>query len=182
MFEQKDQLKITQIIHDPWGSYFGAGKQGAIGGHGTHLHLGFAKGPPGDSGKVEEDESGNTKVVPTGGAEGLAGLGDDAAFSSTMSQAMGSGGGDSNTEGEKKGGIFDFMSKATTGIAGLLGFTKLDIPGLLGLTGKNNLNNVIQGMLNPSSANASTQAPTIPKYDPNRDEEGSTNPYKTARS
>ena len=54
MYERKDELKITQIIHDPWGSWFGGSKGGAIGGHGTHLHLGFAKGLVGDDGKLDE--------------------------------------------------------------------------------------------------------------------------------
>lgn len=46
MYRQRNALKLTQIIHDPWGSWFaGGGKGGAIGGHDTHLHLGFASGP-----------------------------------------------------------------------------------------------------------------------------------------
>lgn len=45
MYQNRDKLKLTQIIHDPWGSWFaGGGKGGAIGGHDTHLHLGFASG------------------------------------------------------------------------------------------------------------------------------------------
>ena len=49
MYKNRNALKLTQIIHDPWGSWFaGGGKGGAIGGHDTHLHLGFASGP-GDS-------------------------------------------------------------------------------------------------------------------------------------
>jgi hypothetical protein len=46
MYKNRNQLKLTQIIHDPWGSWFAGGAKGSgIGGHDTHLHLGFASGP-----------------------------------------------------------------------------------------------------------------------------------------
>ncbi len=64
VYQKKDDMKLTQIIHDPWGSWFGGGKEGGIGGHGTHLHLGFASGPGGDTGSL----SGNG---PNGGGGGI---------------------------------------------------------------------------------------------------------------
>jgi hypothetical protein len=46
MYKNRSALKLTQIIHDPWGSWFAGGsKGGGIGGHDSHLHLGFASGP-----------------------------------------------------------------------------------------------------------------------------------------
>ena len=67
MFEQKDKLKLTQIIHDPWGSWFkGESKPGpAIGGHPTHLHLAFENGPTGTqgsdySGKISSSSGGSS--------------------------------------------------------------------------------------------------------------------------
>jgi|SaaInlV_120m_DNA_3_1039746.scaffolds.fasta_scaffold00536_11 hypothetical protein len=44
VFDLRKQFKLTQIIHDPWGSWFaGEGRKGAaIGGHPSHLHLAFA--------------------------------------------------------------------------------------------------------------------------------------------
>lgn len=52
VYKQKDALKLTQIIHDPWGAWFkGESKPGrAIGGHPDHLHLGFGKGAGGAMG------------------------------------------------------------------------------------------------------------------------------------
>lgn len=46
VFKNRKKLKATQIIHDPWGSWFAgqSNKGGAIGGHPTHLHIAFAKG------------------------------------------------------------------------------------------------------------------------------------------
>ena len=44
MYEQRNKLMLSQIIHDPWGSWFAGGsKGGGIGGHDTHLHLAFKK-------------------------------------------------------------------------------------------------------------------------------------------
>ena len=56
MYKKRDEYNLTQIIHDPWGSWFaGESQKGpAYGGHPTHLHLGFAKGPVGDKGFVGE--------------------------------------------------------------------------------------------------------------------------------
>lgn len=49
MFQNRRQFKLTQIIHDPWGYWLGGSKVNApFGGHGTHLHLGFASGPGAD--------------------------------------------------------------------------------------------------------------------------------------
>lgn len=50
VYKNRKKLKATQIIHDPWGSWFAgqSNKGGAIGGHPTHLHIAFAKGK-GDS-------------------------------------------------------------------------------------------------------------------------------------
>ena len=43
VYENRKKFRLTQIIHDPWGSWFAGGsKGGGIGGHGTHLHLAFA--------------------------------------------------------------------------------------------------------------------------------------------
>ena len=44
VFDLRKQFKLTQIIHDPWGSWFaGEGRKGAaLGGHPSHLHLAFA--------------------------------------------------------------------------------------------------------------------------------------------
>ena len=44
VFENRKQFKLTQIIHDGWGSWFaGEGSKGApYGGHPHHLHLAFA--------------------------------------------------------------------------------------------------------------------------------------------
>lgn len=52
VYKQRDALKLTQIIHDPWGAWFkGESKPGpAIGGHPEHLHLGFGKGQGGPLG------------------------------------------------------------------------------------------------------------------------------------
>lgn len=49
VYKQRDTLKLTQIIHDPWGAWFkGESKPGpGIGGHSEHLHLGFGKGKGG---------------------------------------------------------------------------------------------------------------------------------------
>lgn len=45
-YDKRDQLKLTQIIHDGWGSWFageGSYSPGPFGGHPEHLHLAFAK-------------------------------------------------------------------------------------------------------------------------------------------
>lgn len=44
IYKNRKKLKLTQIIHDPWGSWFSgeSSKGGAYGGHPTHLHLAFA--------------------------------------------------------------------------------------------------------------------------------------------
>ena len=45
-YDKRDQLKLTQIIHDGWGSWFageGSYTPGPYGGHPEHLHLAFAK-------------------------------------------------------------------------------------------------------------------------------------------
>jgi len=54
MYQQREALNLTQIIHDPWGSWFAgeSSKGGAYGGHDTHLHLGFASGPASDKGYI----------------------------------------------------------------------------------------------------------------------------------
>jgi hypothetical protein len=67
MYKNRDQLKLTQIIHDPWGSWFaGGGKGGAIGGHDTHLHLGFASGP----GDAIGDLKGSSESSSDAGGDG----------------------------------------------------------------------------------------------------------------
>lgn len=67
MYRNRSQLKLTQIIHDPWGSWFaGGGKGGAIGGHDSHLHLGFASGP----GAENLDIQGGDYTSPSGGGGG----------------------------------------------------------------------------------------------------------------
>ena len=76
MYQNREKLKLTQIIHDPWGSWFaGGGKGGAIGGHDTHLHLGFASGPS-DGADLGDF------IVPSGG-ESYAGGGGGGGASST---------------------------------------------------------------------------------------------------
>lgn len=58
MYKNRNALKLTQIIHDPWGSWFaGGGKGGAIGGHPTHLHLGFASGPGSENVELSSSSS-----------------------------------------------------------------------------------------------------------------------------
>jgi len=54
MYQKREALNLTQIIHDPWGSWFAgeSSKGGAYGGHETHLHLGFASGPASDKGYI----------------------------------------------------------------------------------------------------------------------------------
>jgi hypothetical protein len=67
MYKNRAQLKLTQIIHDPWGSWFaGGGKGGAIGGHDSHLHLGFASGP----GAENLDIQGGDYTSPGDGGDG----------------------------------------------------------------------------------------------------------------
>lgn len=70
LYQKRNELKLTQIIHDPWGSWFaGEGsKGGAIGGHPTHLHLGFASGPGG--GDVGDTGAGSGAAGSTGAAAG----------------------------------------------------------------------------------------------------------------
>jgi GH24 family phage-related lysozyme (muramidase) len=65
VFKNRKKLKATQIIHDPWGSWFAgqANKGRAIGGHPTHLHIAFAKGK-GDS------TAGLTSGTKSGGSGG----------------------------------------------------------------------------------------------------------------
>jgi len=70
IYQNRSKLKVTQIIHDPWGAWFaGEGsKGGGIGGHGTHLHIGFASGDTaGSIGDAANSGSG------TGGANGSGG-------------------------------------------------------------------------------------------------------------
>ena len=59
MYRQRKELNLTQIIHDPWGAWFaGEGQKGpGIGGHETHLHLGFASGPASDKGYVGKGDA-----------------------------------------------------------------------------------------------------------------------------
>ena len=44
LFENRKKFNLTQIIHDPWGSWFAgeSSKGGSYGGHPSHLHLAFA--------------------------------------------------------------------------------------------------------------------------------------------
>ena len=72
MFEQKDKLKLTQIIHDPWGSWFkGESKPGAaIGGHPTHLHLAFENGPGGDIESTQGSDYSGKIGSSSGGSSG----------------------------------------------------------------------------------------------------------------
>ncbi|AOO10388.1 hypothetical protein RW03080701_012 [Synechococcus phage S-RIM8] len=91
-YKLRDKLKLTQIIHDGWGSwFFGGGKSGpGSKGHPSHLHLGFAgaksEGIQGGSGapaggygysallnligKYESDSVGGYNAVNQGGADG----------------------------------------------------------------------------------------------------------------
>ncbi len=46
MYQNRAKFKLTQIIFDPWGYWFGGAKSSRpYGGHPNHLHLGFASGP-----------------------------------------------------------------------------------------------------------------------------------------
>ena len=77
MYRQRKELNLTQIIHDPWGAWFaGEGQKGpGIGGHETHLHLGFATGPASDKGYVgagNENTPGNNSTGGMFGAVGSA--------------------------------------------------------------------------------------------------------------
>ena len=88
-YNNRKQMKLSQIIHDGWGSWFaGGGKRGpGAFGHPEHLHLGFAKaisgGINGTSaaahgygklldliGKRESDSVGGFNAVNQGGADG----------------------------------------------------------------------------------------------------------------
>ena len=47
MYEKRKELKVTQIIHDGWGSWFSGESKPSkkpFGGHDSHLHLAFANG------------------------------------------------------------------------------------------------------------------------------------------
>ena len=97
LYKNRSALKLTQIIHDPWGSWFaGGGKGGGIGGHDTHVHLGFAKGPGDASIDLKE-----------GGGPGGAG-----------------GGGDSTTTptDEAEANPFEALEKAVSALRGTLGY------------------------------------------------------------
>ena len=75
MYQNREKLKLTQIIHDPWGSWFAGGKKGgAIGGHDTHLHLGFASGP-GDAADVGDFNVPSDSYAGGGGGGGFTGGG-----------------------------------------------------------------------------------------------------------
>jgi hypothetical protein len=105
MYRNRSQLKLTQIIHDPWGSWFaGGGKGGAIGGHEHHLHLGFASGP----GAENLDIQGGDYTSPGGG---------------------GGDGGDAPEEREKtpEEQIQEHIAKIKTSILQLSGMTGTDV-------------------------------------------------------
>ena len=60
MYEKRQALKLTQIIHDGWGSWFSGEANPTrkpYGGHDSHLHLAFAKGKGG-----AEDLGGELKL------------------------------------------------------------------------------------------------------------------------
>ncbi|AEC53008.1 hypothetical cyanophage protein [Synechococcus phage S-CRM01] len=69
VFSNRERLKLTQIIHDPWGSWFAgeSKKGGPIGGHGEHLHLGFAKGTGLDLGTWGIGNKENNPSAPSDG-------------------------------------------------------------------------------------------------------------------
>jgi len=78
IYKNRAALKVTQIIHDPWGSWFAgeSGKGGAIGGHGTHLHLAFAGGPgSGSIGDPASTGAGGGSYAGGGGSGGDGGSG-----------------------------------------------------------------------------------------------------------
>lgn len=87
LYQKRKELKLTQIIHDPWGSWFAGESQkgGSIGGHPTHLHLGFASGP--GAGDIGDPASGG------GGSDAPSGGGPDTSSPETSADAgfMGSG-------------------------------------------------------------------------------------------
>ena len=89
-YKNRKRMKLSQIIHDGWGSWFNGGSKRGAGsfGHPEHLHLGFAKGL-GDAltgaisasshgygalldliGKRESDSVGGFNAVNQGGADG----------------------------------------------------------------------------------------------------------------
>ena len=74
MFDNKEKFKLTQILHDPWGSWFTGEKSkgGAYGGHPTHLHLAFAAGP-GGGGTIDGLGAGGGGGGDAGGGSGEGG-------------------------------------------------------------------------------------------------------------
>ena len=70
IYQNKEALKVTQIIHDPWGSWFAgeSGKGPGIGGHGTHLHIGFAGGDT--AGSIGDPANSGSGTTPGSTAPG----------------------------------------------------------------------------------------------------------------
>jgi len=70
IYQNRAALKVTQIIHDPWGSWFAgeASKGGGIGGHGTHLHIGFAGGDT--AGSIGDPANSGSGTTPGSTAPG----------------------------------------------------------------------------------------------------------------
>lgn len=76
MYQKREALNLTQIIHDPWGSWFAgdSAKGGAYGGHDTHLHLGFASGKASDKGYIGPGNA-DTPGTPKQESGSMGGLG-----------------------------------------------------------------------------------------------------------
>ena len=117
MYQQRQQLNLTQIIHDPWGAWFAgeSSKGPGIGGHDTHLHLGFAKGPASDKGFVgagtkdtaERAQDDKTDKKSEGGGGMLSGLTDS--ISGMFGGLFGEMGGITGALGDIFGGITESM-------------------------------------------------------------------------
>lgn len=73
LFENRKKFNLTQILHDPWGSWFSgeSSRGGAYGGHPTHLHLAFADAMVKGGNRPSKNPSGaqaaNMKIVSSMG-------------------------------------------------------------------------------------------------------------------
>lgn len=61
MYQNRARFRLTQIIFDPWGHWFGGAKSNRpYGGHDSHLHLGFASGPGAELDGLDYNSSGGS--------------------------------------------------------------------------------------------------------------------------
>ena len=69
-YQMRDKMKLSQIIHDGWGSWFSGGSKRGPGntGHPTHLHLGFLEGlSKGLTGAGSTGDAASASTNPAGG-------------------------------------------------------------------------------------------------------------------